>query len=142
MTDTELVLRKLAFLSEHLERARRRRGGALEAFNANTDLQDALAMSVMVALQEAVDIAFHVSADEGWGIPASNSEAFAILAKKSALSPELASKMAETVRLRNRLAPAYSTLDADRLWTELPEGLTTLSEFRAQLSRWLDTQGA
>lgn len=104
MTDKELVLRKLAFLSEHLERARRRRGGAQEAFKASTDLQDALAMSVMVALQEAVDIAFHVSANEGWGIAASNSEAFAILGRKSVLSTELASKMSETVRLRNRLA--------------------------------------
>ncbi len=122
MTDRELVLRKLAFLSEHLERARRRRAGDLDAYKASDDLQDALAMSLMVAFQEAVDIAFHIAADEGWGIPGSNAEAFGLLGKHSVLSPELAAKMGTTVRLRNRLAHGYSTLAAERLWPSCRRG--------------------
>jgi uncharacterized protein YutE (UPF0331/DUF86 family) len=138
LTDRELVVRKLAFLSKHLERARRRRAGDLDAYKASEDLQDALAMSLMVALQEAVDVAFHIAADEGWGVPGSNAEAFGLLGKHSVLSPELAAKMGTTVRLRNRLAHGYSTLDAERLWAELPEGLAVLTEFGATVSRWLD----
>jgi hypothetical protein len=34
-------------------------------------LLDALALSVLTSVQEAIDIAFHMATDEGWGIPAS-----------------------------------------------------------------------
>ncbi len=35
------------------------------AFERALDLQDAIALSLLVAIQEAVDIAFHVAVDEG-----------------------------------------------------------------------------
>lgn len=51
MTDPILVLRKLATLHEHVVRARRRRPVSLEALETDVDLQDALAMSLLVAIQ-------------------------------------------------------------------------------------------
>ena len=139
MTDKELVVRKLALLALHLTRAQRRRGGDVESFRSSEDLQDALSMSVMVALQEAVDIAFHIAADEGWGVPASNAEAFALLSQRGVLPAELGASMATTVRLRNRLAHGYSTLDVDRLWHELPSGLGLLGEFNRAVAAWLES---
>ncbi len=52
MTDAVLVLRKLTTLLEHASRIERRRPNALEAFQHDTDRQDALALSLVVALQE------------------------------------------------------------------------------------------
>ena len=71
MTDAALVLNKLSTLRDHVERVRRRRPATPEMLREDVDLQDALAMSLLVAIQEAADIAFHISTDEGWGIPAS-----------------------------------------------------------------------
>ncbi|MBI2216967.1 MAG: hypothetical protein HYU51_06675 [Candidatus Rokubacteria bacterium] len=71
MTDTVLVLHKLTTMREHIARARRRRPATPDALRTDVDLQDALAMSLLVAIQEAADIAFHITADEGWGIPSS-----------------------------------------------------------------------
>jgi predicted nucleotidyltransferase len=71
VTDAALVLRKLGTLRDHVERVRRRRPATPGASGADVDLQDALAMSVLVAAQEAVDIALHIAADERWGVPSS-----------------------------------------------------------------------
>ena len=67
MTEAAIVIQKLTTLREHLDRVRRRRPANVEALRAGIDIQDALALSLLVAIQEAVDIAFHIAADEGWG---------------------------------------------------------------------------
>ena len=104
MTDAEVVIRKLAVMREHVVRARRRRPASADALAADLDLQDALCMSLLVAIQEAIDIAFHISADEGWGVPSSNTEAFEILSRNGALSAQLAEAMGKAAALRNRIA--------------------------------------
>jgi uncharacterized protein YutE (UPF0331/DUF86 family) len=65
VTEAVLVLRKLATLREHAARVRRRRPASPEALRSDVDLQDALAMSLLVAIHEAADIAFHIASDEG-----------------------------------------------------------------------------
>ena len=117
MTDPVLVLRKLATLREHLERVRRRRPASVEALRTDVDLQDALAMSLLVAVQEAIDVAFHLLADEGWGTPDSYAEGFAMLARRGVIDAALSDALARVVSVRNRLAHGYATLDVDRLWT-------------------------
>jgi uncharacterized protein YutE (UPF0331/DUF86 family) len=75
MTDVEIVLRKLSVLRDHVARARRRRPTSADLLVADQDLQDALCMSLLVAIQESIDTAFHIAADEGWVSPASDAEA-------------------------------------------------------------------
>jgi hypothetical protein len=65
VTDSAIVLQKLTSLTEHLGRARRRRPATLDALRADVDVQDALASSLLVAIQEAVDLAFHIVAASG-----------------------------------------------------------------------------
>jgi uncharacterized protein YutE (UPF0331/DUF86 family) len=137
MTDTELVLRKLATLQDHLQRARRRRPATIDALIADQDLQDALSMSLLVAIQEALDIAFHIAADEGWGIPGSYAESFDILARNGVLDGELAQAMASAAGLRNRIAHGYATLDLPRLWAELPSGFSVLERYAQALATFL-----
>jgi uncharacterized protein YutE (UPF0331/DUF86 family) len=137
MTDIELVLRKLATLQDHLQRARRRLPETIEVLTVDQDLQDALSMSLLVAIQEALDIAFHVAADEGWGIPGSYAESFEILARHGVLDGALAQGMAGAAGLRNRIAHGYATLDLPRLWAELPQGLDLLERYAQAIATFL-----
>ena len=66
MTNVALVARKLAILNEHLRRLHERRPDDLSALKADQLLQDAIALSVLVVVQEAMDIALHIASDEGW----------------------------------------------------------------------------
>ena len=137
MSDALLVLRKLTLLGEHVQRARRRRPTSAERFSADVDLQDATAMSLLVATQEAVDIALHIAADEGWGVPPSYAEAFELLASRGVVDAALARDLRGVVAMRNRIAHGYASGDVERLWQELPGGLGALERFAADVARFL-----
>jgi uncharacterized protein YutE (UPF0331/DUF86 family) len=141
MTDAVVVLRKLGVLREHLLRARRRRPASAELLRRDVDLLDALSMSLLVVIQESIDIAFHIAADEGWGVPASYAEGFDILARHEVLDASLARSLAAAAGLRNRLAHAYATLDVERLWNELPAGLDAFEEYTRAIARFVPPVG-
>jgi uncharacterized protein YutE (UPF0331/DUF86 family) len=142
VTDRELVLRKIALVREHLARVARRRPGELSVLRADVDLQDALVLSLLVALQESIDIAFHIAADEGWGIPASNAEAFEILSRQGLFAHDVAIALGATARLRNRIVHGYASVDLERVWEELPAGLALLETFTVAVVTWLDQTGS
>ena len=133
MTDAPLVLRKITLMREHLARARRRRPATAAAFRADVDLQDGVAFGLFVAIQEAVDTALHVVADEGWGVPGSYAEAFELLAQHGVLTPAHAAELAATVGLRNRSAHGYASVDVERLYAESPAGLDALERYATAL---------
>lgn len=137
MTNAPLVARKLAVLEEHLARLRARRPPSVEAFRADTLLQDGVSMSVLVVVQEAIDIALHIASDEGWGVAARYAEAFTILAQRGVLDPALAHELAAAVQLRNRIAHGYGSLDVDRLWAELPNGMRSFGAFASAVAAFL-----
>lgn len=137
MTNVLLVERKLAVLTEHLQRLRTRRPATRDGFLADTLVQDALAMGVLVVAQEAVDIALHVASDEGWGVPTRVAEGFELLARHGVIPHDLAAELGRAVQLRHRIAHGYATLDAGRLWDELPAGIATFGEYARCVARYV-----
>ncbi len=137
MTDPVLVLRKVSLMREHVGRVRRRRPRSAEALRADVDLQDAIAMSLFVAIQDAVDVAMHIAADEGWGVPSSYADAFDILARHGVLADEHARALGKTVAVRNRIAHGYASLDVEKLWTEIPAGLDALERYAIAVARFV-----
>lgn len=137
MTNVALVARKLAVLEEHLRRLRERRPAEVATFTADALLQDAVAMSVLVVVQEAMDIALHIATDEGWELAATYRDAFAVLERHGVIAAPLAKALGGSAQLRNRIAHGYASLDAARLWTELPDGVTAFGAFAAAVSAFL-----
>lgn len=103
---------------------------------------DAIALSLFVSIQEAIDVAFHVVTDERWGTPASNAEAFELLRRNGVIEASLAEGLERMASLRNRIAHGYSTVDAERIWRELPDGLATLESFATAVEEWLESREA
>jgi uncharacterized protein YutE (UPF0331/DUF86 family) len=137
VTNTALVLSKLSTLREHLDRMARRRAPTLDEFRGDVDRQDALALSLRVALQEASDIALHIASDEGWGIASSYAASFDMLALRGVIDEDLASRLAGVAALRNRVAHGYATVDVERIWREAPEGIASLREYAAAIARFI-----
>ncbi len=137
MTNAALVARKLAVLQEHVRRLRERRPEDVEVFRRDTLLQDGVAMSVLVVVQEATDIALHIASDEGWGIASTYREGFEVLARHGVISASLASSLAGAAQLRNRIAHGYASIDAERLWNELPQGIAAFEEFARDVARFI-----
>ena len=137
MTDQGVLVRKLTSLQDHTGRLKRRRTGDLASFKTDVDRQDALCMSLLVAIQDALDIALHIASDAGWGVPASYGEGFTMLADHAVIDRALAADLAAMAALRNRLAHGYASVDPGRLWNELPEGLVALDTFAMAMARRL-----
>lgn len=135
MTDPTVVLQKLTTLREYLDRVKRRRPSSAEALRTDVDLQDALALGILVAIQEAVDLAFHIVADEGWGVPSSYGESFEMLARHGVIDASLAKELAAASALRNRIAHGYASVDVERLWAEIPSGVAALELYAAAVAR-------
>jgi uncharacterized protein YutE (UPF0331/DUF86 family) len=140
VTDRDVVLRKVTSIREHAARIRRRRAVDLAAFRSDVDRQDALGMSLLVAVQDALDVALHMAADEGWGVPASYAESFGLLEKRGVIDLPLATALSRMATLRNRLAHGYATVDVERIWNEVPAGAAALETFTDAIAAWLSRQ--
>lgn len=138
MTNAPLVARKLGILGDHLARLRARRPSSLATYLADSLLQDAVALSILVVVQEATDIALHIASDESWEVASTFRDAFSVLATHSVVPAELADRLGATAQLRNRIAHGYASVDAERLWNELPAGIATFEEFSAAVARFLE----
>lgn len=95
-------------------------------------------MSLFVAIQESIDIAFHLLADEGWGLPDAYGEAFPLLAEHGVIPDELGLRLSKSVGLRDRLAHGYASVDVDRIWKETPSGLDDLDAFSQAVAAFID----
>lgn len=129
MTNINLVLKKLSIVEEHASRVLSRCPATLPEFENSTLLQDAISLSLLVMIQEALDIAFHICADEKWQLPASNAESFEILAQHGVLTAAVALEMVKLASMRNRIAHGYASVVPVRLWNELPGGLDACKRF-------------
>ncbi len=134
MTDRRLLLKKLARLREHVNLLRQRRPAALDEFRSR-DRQDLAALAFVVAMQEAIDIAAHVCADDGLGLPGSYGESFLLLTAPGILGEELARQLARMVHVRNRIVHGYLSVDFETFWRDLPAGITGLDGFAAAIAR-------
>jgi uncharacterized protein YutE (UPF0331/DUF86 family) len=137
VTNAALVARKLGVLDDHLRRLRDRRPQSLAAFENDLLVQDAIAMSILVVVQEAMDIALHIASDQGWELATTFREAFTNLAKHGVIDVELARSLAGTANLRNRIAHGYATVDVTRIWTDLPAGIAAFERFAAAIAAFL-----
>lgn len=137
MTDVGLVLFKLQRLAEQIELVRQRRPDDPEILESDLVLRDALALALLVAIQEVIDIAYHICADEGWGVPDSHAGAMDLLAAHGVFDAALATRLSAVARVRNRIAHGYATVDQRRLWSELPAGLTDLEACSRAVADWL-----
>jgi uncharacterized protein YutE (UPF0331/DUF86 family) len=81
----------------------------------------AVKYSFVTAIEAAIDVAQHLCASEQWGAPASNADAFTVLAHHGAIDPDLAARLASAVGFRNVLVHEYAVVDDDRVIAALAE---------------------
>lgn len=90
-----------------------------------------------MAGQACIDIASHVIADRGWGMPDQYRETFTVLALHGVIPDTLAARLRDLTGLRNRLVHAYDDIDGERLLAAVPEGLTDLDGFARAIAALL-----
>ena len=79
------------------------------------DSLDLVSFRVYLAMQEAIDLAAHIIADQGWGPAPSLRDHFVILADKGVVDGALAASLADGIKVRNLIGHAYAEVDPAKL---------------------------
>ena len=140
MVDQAIILKKVGLIRAYVADVRCRLPPEPAAFVADADLHDLVAFHLLLAVQSAIDIATHIIASEGLGVPSSHREAFESLAATGMIDHDLASHVADAVALRNRLAHAYGSVDWRKVHAEAPMHLDVLEEYAARMAARTELQ--
>lgn len=137
VTDAGLLLHKIERVRAQADVVDERRPASADVLASDHLLRDALALALIVAVQEAIDIAYHLCAGEAWGVPDSHASAFDLLAEHGVVPRETADLLVGMARLPNRIAHGYASVDHARVWEELPDGIAALRRYAQDVATWL-----
>lgn len=135
--DPEVIRRHLASLREALTNLRRHSGRTAGEMRADADLRWVIERGLQLCVQNALDIATHLSAAAGLDAP-DYATAIDRLAELSVLSAEFASRLRPIAGFRNVLVHGYLQVDLGILERVLNAGLADLEEFAAHVEAHLE----
>ncbi len=137
MARPNVVLRKIAFIREHLQRVRMHQDVALEVFLKDRDRQDIVCFNLYQAIQACMDLGNHLVSDEGWGLPGSYGEVADILVKQKVISSEQAAIFHDMISFRNRIAHDYAEIDFNRVHEIMTSHLQDIEDFIMSVVEYL-----
>ena len=128
MPDRDIVLAKTAAIQRCLRRIKDVTGLVPDRLDEQ-DAQDIFVLNLQRAVQSAIDLAAHVVASEGLGVPDSVRSNFVLLDHTKIISKTLSRKMQSMVGFRNIAIHDYQAIDVDILKSILTKHLKDLEQF-------------
>jgi len=128
MPDKDIVIAKVATIQKCLERIRD--VTALDPASLDDiDRQDIYVLNLQRAIQASIDLASHIVASQGLGLPETVRENFTLLRDKGLIDPLTASRMEKMTGFRNIAIHNYQALNLEILKSILTKNLKDLEDF-------------
>ncbi|OGQ59465.1 MAG: transcriptional regulator [Deltaproteobacteria bacterium RIFCSPLOWO2_02_FULL_53_8] len=128
MPDKDVCLAKTATIQKCLGRIKDVTGLRPESL-ADVNAQDIFVLNLQRAVQAAIDLATHIIASEGLGVPESIKDGFARLEQAKVIDNGLSGKMQSMAGFRNIAIHDYQAINVEILKTILVKHLKDLEEF-------------
>jgi uncharacterized protein YutE (UPF0331/DUF86 family) len=118
LLDRERIVTKLAHMTESLGEVEAFRPSGQAALLDPAGLRDrrALERVLYMAIQDLLDVAVHVLAEQGWQVPETYRSMIIDLGRHGVLPPDLADRIAGMAGFRNVLEHEYRVLDVELLY--------------------------
>jgi uncharacterized protein YutE (UPF0331/DUF86 family) len=110
VVDRDLLLARIATVDRCLQRIADVRG-ARAATLEPLDVEDIVLLNLQRAVQAAIDMAAHIVASEGYGLPDSVAAAFSMLEAHGVIDAELSDRLRRMAGFRNIAIHNYQALD-------------------------------
>ena len=137
MIDQDILFEKTAIIQRCLQRIREVTG--LDPDNLDdVDVQDIFVLNLLKAVQGAIDLAAHIIADEGLGLPESLREHFTLLKDAGVLDTNVAAKMEAMVGFRNIAVHEYEKISVDVLKSIMEQDLVDLETYYKSIFQHFD----
>jgi uncharacterized protein YutE (UPF0331/DUF86 family) len=125
----DLVRTRCAEIEESVGRLERLRALSREQFLADQDALDIACYRLLVAIEAALALCFHVSAKRLQKVPEEYAACFGILREAGILPAELAERLQRMARFRNLLVHMYWKIDYGHVFEVLHTDLDDLRAF-------------
>ncbi|HAR46354.1 MAG: hypothetical protein A2X56_03130 [Nitrospirae bacterium GWC2_57_13] len=129
MINEELVRTRCQEIEDSLERLERIKASAKEKFLTDRDLQDIASYRLLVAIEAALGLCYHIAAKQLKRVPEEYAECFTILSEAGIINRELSEKLQKTARFRNLLVHMYWKIDYGAVYEILHNDLEDLRRF-------------
>jgi len=125
----ELVRTRCQEIEESLGRLEKIKAVKKEEFLEDRDLQDIACYRLLVAIEAALGLCYHVSAKQLKRVPEEYAECFAILSDAQIVPKELSETLQRMARFRNLLVHMYWKLDYPAVYDLIQHHLVDLRRF-------------
>ncbi|NLJ26495.1 MAG: DUF86 domain-containing protein [Deltaproteobacteria bacterium] len=129
MVNKRVLSAKIDAGRRHAARIVEKRQVDLPAFLKDLDRQESILFNFQMAIQNCIDIAAHVVAEEKLGIAGSTNELFYLLEENGIIPPVLAERMVQAVGFRNLIVHEYGRVNLEIVYRAARENLDDLLEF-------------
>jgi len=133
MIDRDRVLAKIATVDRCLARIEEVRGERRKEL-LPVDVEDIASLNLQRAIQAAIDLATHLVAAEGYGVPDSAAGVFTLLQQRGLLGADLTTRLKRMVGFRNIAVHEYQTVDPAILESILARHLGDLRELAGEVT--------
>jgi uncharacterized protein YutE (UPF0331/DUF86 family) len=135
--NTDLIYNRFREIKQSLERLEALREIPRETFLADQDILDVTCYRLLIAIEAALQICFHVNAQQLRQAPESYSDCFALLEKADVLPSSLTRNLQHMARFRNMLVRTYWDVDNGRVYEIFQGHLDDLRQFVRAIERLL-----
>jgi uncharacterized protein YutE (UPF0331/DUF86 family) len=135
MPDKDVVMAKVAIIQRCLKRIQETTHLDPKSLD-NIDKQDIFVLNLQRAVQAVIDLATHIVASEGLGLPDTIKDNFHLLGEGKIIRKQLSKKMEAMVGFRNIAVHNYQSLNGEVLKSILGKHLADLEEFYVTILRY------
>lgn len=132
MPDKDVVLAKTASIQKCLRRIKEVTGLNPDSLG-EINKQDIFVLNLQRAVQSTIDLAAHIIASEGLGVPDTIRDNFLRLEQAGIIGRDLSKRMQAMVGFRNIAIHDYQAINIDILKTILGKHLKDLEEFYTEI---------
>lgn len=135
MVDRDVVFAKISSIQRCLKRINDITQGNPASLE-NLDVEEIVTLNLQRAIQGTIDIAAHVVADEGFGVPQELRENFDLLSKNNVITDELTKQLRKIIGFRNIAVHEYDTINVEILKSIVRYNLKEIEEFYVSILRY------
>jgi uncharacterized protein YutE (UPF0331/DUF86 family) len=133
----DLIQDRFQDIQQSLERLERLRALSRKEFLADQDCLDVACYRLLMAIEAALQICFHVSARSLGKVPEEYAECFSILCDGGILEKDLSGELERMARFRNLLVHVYRKVEYDRVYDIIQDHLEDLRMFVRAIGKLL-----
>lgn len=135
MVSTEKIVRKFAALDDYLAVLRKQAIMPVEDIIRDKIFIGSMRYYLQICVESCLDVANHIIASERYRAPKDYADSFTVLEENGILAADLAGRLRQMAKFRNRLVHLYGEIDDRKVYFIIKEDLGDIELFRTSVMK-------